>query len=81
MLRPILEEAYALRAHGRYGGRPRRGRLARNLNDFRRLVQTLTQRAVCVEVVTEHLVSTGEELADGCPMLSVVGVFLNSNGR
>jgi hypothetical protein len=33
-------------------------RLARNLDDLRRIVQTLTQRAVCVEFVKEHLVFT-----------------------
>lgn len=33
-------------------------RLARNLDDLRRLVQGLTQRSVCIEFVKEHLTGT-----------------------
>ena len=33
-------------------------RLARNLDDLRRIVQTLTQRGVCVDFIKEHLVFT-----------------------
>ncbi|HAG8264458.1 TPA: recombinase family protein [Escherichia coli] len=35
-------------------------RLARNLDDLRRIVQTLTQRGVHIEFVKEHLSFTGE---------------------
>jgi DNA invertase Pin-like site-specific DNA recombinase len=50
-------------------------RLARNLDDLRRIVQTLTQRAVCVEFVKEHLVFTGEDSPMATLMLSVMGAF------
>ncbi|MGS0325517.1 recombinase family protein, partial [Escherichia coli] len=43
-------------------------RLARNLDDLRRLVQGLTQRSVCIEFVKEHLTFTGEEA-----LLQIVG--------
>ncbi len=36
-------------------------RLARNLDDLRRIVQTLTQRGVHIEFVKEHLSFTGED--------------------
>ena len=36
-------------------------RLARNLDDLRRIVQTLTGRGVCIEFVKEHLSFTGED--------------------
>ena len=35
-------------------------RLARNLDDLRRIVQSLTKRGVRIEFVKEHLVFTGE---------------------
>jgi len=35
-------------------------RLARNLNDLRRIVQTLTDKGVRIEFVKEHLAFTGE---------------------
>lgn len=37
------------------------GRLARNLDDLRSLVQTLTRKGVCVEFVKGSLVFTGED--------------------
>ncbi|HEH1654508.1 TPA: recombinase family protein, partial [Klebsiella pneumoniae] len=36
-------------------------RLARNLDDLRRLVQGLTQRGVRIEFLKEHLTFTGED--------------------
>ncbi len=36
-------------------------RLARNLDDLRRVVQTLTSRGVRIEFVKEHLSFTGED--------------------
>jgi len=40
-------------------------RLARNLDDLRRLVQGLTKRGVRIEFVKEHLTFTGEDSPDG----------------
>ncbi|MDU9615477.1 recombinase family protein, partial [Escherichia coli] len=46
-------------------------RLARNLDDLRRIVQTLTQRGVHIEFVKEHLSFTGEDSPMANLMLSV----------
>ena len=50
-------------------------RLARNLDDLRRLVQTLTKRGVRIEFAKEHLVFTGEGSPMANLMLSVMGAF------
>jgi DNA invertase Pin-like site-specific DNA recombinase len=50
-------------------------RLARNLDDLRRIVQSLTQRGVRVEFVKEHLVFTGDDSPMANLMLSVMGAF------
>ena len=50
-------------------------RLARNLDDLRRLVQKLTQRGVRIEFVKENLVFTGEDSPMATLMLSVMGAF------
>ena len=50
-------------------------RLARNLDDLRRIVQTLTQRGVHVEFVKEYLSFTGEDSPVANLMLSVMGAF------
>jgi DNA invertase Pin-like site-specific DNA recombinase len=50
-------------------------RLARNLDDLCRIVQTLTRRGVRVEFVKEHLVFTGEDSPMANLMLSVMGAF------
>lgn len=50
-------------------------RLARNLDDLRRLVQQLTQRNVRIEFVKEHLTFTGEDSPIANLMLSVMGAF------
>ena len=50
-------------------------RLARNLDDLRRLVQSLTQRGVRIEFVKEHLIFTGEDSPMANLMLSVMGAF------
>jgi len=39
----------------------RMDRLARNLDDLRRTVQTLTKRGVRIDFVEEHLTFTGED--------------------
>ncbi len=50
-------------------------RLARNLDDLRRLVQTLTGRGVRVEFVKEGLAFTGDDSPMAHLMLSVMGAF------
>jgi DNA invertase Pin-like site-specific DNA recombinase len=50
-------------------------RLARNLDDLRRIVHTLTERGVRIEFVKEHLVFTGEDSPMANLMLSVMGAF------
>jgi len=50
-------------------------RLARNLDDLRRLVQKLTKRGVCIEFVKEGLTFTGEDSPMANLMLSVMGAF------
>jgi DNA invertase Pin-like site-specific DNA recombinase len=50
-------------------------RLARNLDDLRRIVQNLTQRGVHIEFVKEHLIFTGEDSPMANLMLSVMGAF------
>ncbi len=50
-------------------------RLARNLDDLRSIVQTLTQRGVCIEFVKESLKFSGEDSPMAILMLSVMGAF------
>lgn len=50
-------------------------RLARNLDDLRRLVRTLTGKGVRVEFVKEHLTFTGEDSPMANLLLSVMGAF------
>lgn len=50
-------------------------RLARNLDDLRRLVQKLTKCGVRIEFVKESLVFTGEDSPVANLMLSVMGAF------
>jgi DNA invertase Pin-like site-specific DNA recombinase len=50
-------------------------RLARNLDDLRRIVQTLAGRGVRMEFVKEHLSFTGEDSPTASLMLSVMGAF------
>ena len=50
-------------------------RLARNLDDLRRVVQGLTRRGVRIEFLKEHLVFTGEDSPMANLMLSVMGAF------
>ena len=50
-------------------------RLARNLDDLRALVQSLTRKGVRVEFVKESLVFTGEDSPMANLMLSVMGAF------
>ncbi len=50
-------------------------RLARNLDDLRRLVQLLTRRGVRITFLKEHLTFTGEDTPMAQLMLSVMGAF------
>lgn len=50
-------------------------RLARNLDDLRRLVQCLTRRGVRVEFVKESLTFTGDDSPMATLLLSVMGAF------
>ncbi len=50
-------------------------RLARNLDDLRRIVQTLTKRKVRIEFAKESLTFTGEDSPMANFMLSVMGAF------
>jgi DNA invertase Pin-like site-specific DNA recombinase len=50
-------------------------RLARNLDDLRRIVQTLTGKGVRIEFVKERLAFTGEDSPMAGLMLSVMGAF------
>jgi DNA invertase Pin-like site-specific DNA recombinase len=50
-------------------------RLARNLDDLRRIVQQLTKRGIKIEFVKENLTFTGEESPMANLMLSVMGAF------
>jgi len=50
-------------------------RLARNLDDLRRLVQLLTGRGIRVEFIKEQLTFTGEDSPMATLLLSVMGAF------
>ena len=50
-------------------------RLARNLDDLRKLVQTLTKRGIRIEFIKENLTFTNEESPIAKLMLSVMGAF------
>src|SRR3954462_14529671 len=50
-------------------------RLARNLDDLRRIVHTLTGKGVRIEFVHEHLSFTGEDSPMASLLLSVMGAF------
>ncbi len=50
-------------------------RLARNLDDLRALVRTLTGRGVRVQFAKEQLTFTGEDTAMATLLLSVMGAF------
>lgn len=50
-------------------------RLARNLDDLRRLVQQLTKRGIRIEFVKESLAFTGEDSPMAHLLLSVMGAF------
>jgi DNA invertase Pin-like site-specific DNA recombinase len=50
-------------------------RLARNLDDLRRIVCELTATGVCVQFIKEQLIFTGEDTVMANLLLSVTGAF------
>ena len=50
-------------------------RLARNLDDLRTLVKTLTQKGVAVQFIKENLTFSGDDTPMANLMLSVMGAF------
>jgi DNA invertase Pin-like site-specific DNA recombinase len=50
-------------------------RLARNLEDLRRIVRDLTAKGVRVQFLTEQLTFTGDDTAMARLLLSVMGAF------
>jgi DNA invertase Pin-like site-specific DNA recombinase len=50
-------------------------RLARNLDDLRRLVKTLTVKGICVEFSKEHLTFSGSDSPMANLLLSMMGAF------
>jgi DNA invertase Pin-like site-specific DNA recombinase len=73
--RPALEEMLAFVRDGDTVIVHSMDRLARNLDDLRRLVRTLTGKGVAVEFVKEHLAFTGEDSPMATLLLSVMGAF------
>jgi DNA invertase Pin-like site-specific DNA recombinase len=73
--RPALEELCAFVRHGDTVIVHSMDRLARNLDDLRRIVQGLTRRGVRIEFVKEGLAFTGEDSPIATLMLSVMGAF------
>ena len=49
--------------------------LARNLDDLRRIVRSLTDNGICIKLVTENLTFTGEDSPMANLLLSVMGAF------
>nr|WP_242474099.1 recombinase family protein [Tomitella biformata] len=73
--RPVLEQMLGFVRDGDVVITHSMDRLARNLDDLRRLVKTLTDKGVRVEFVKESLTFTGEDSPMAMMMLSVMGAF------
>lgn len=73
--RPQLEAMFGIVREGDTVVVHSMDRLARNLDDLRRLVQKLTKRGVRIEFLKESLVFTGEDSPMANLMLSVMGAF------
>lgn len=73
--RPQLKEALAYLREGDTLMVHSMDRLARNLDDLRRIVRELTGRGVAVQFVKEGLTFTGEESPMATLLLSVMGAF------
>jgi len=74
-LRPQLEALFTFVRDGDTVVVHSMDRLARNLDDLRRIVQTLTGRGVRIEFVKESLTFTGDDSPMATLMLSVMGAF------
>lgn len=75
VIRPALESLIGFVRQGDIVVVHSMDRLARNLDDLRRIVQGLTGRGVRVEFVKEGLTFTGEDSPMAGLMLSVMGAF------
>ena len=73
--RPALEDLMGYAREGDTVVVHSMDRLARNLDDLRQIVQTLTRKGVAIEFVKEHLRFTGEDSPMANLMLSVMGAF------
>jgi DNA invertase Pin-like site-specific DNA recombinase len=73
--RPQLERALEFLREGDVLVVHSMDRLARNLDDLRRIVLTLTKRGISVQFMKESLTFTGEENALAQLLLSVMGAF------
>ena len=73
--RPALTEMLAYVREGDTVRVASLDRLARNLDDLRRLVETLTSKGVRVEFIKESLTFTGEDSSMSKLLLSVMGAF------
>ena len=73
--RPELEALLAFAREGDTVVVHSMDRLARNLDDLRRLVQMLTKRGIRIEFVKEGLHFTGEDSPMANLLLSVMGAF------
>jgi DNA invertase Pin-like site-specific DNA recombinase len=73
--RPQLERALEFLREGDVLVVHSMDRLARNLDDLRRIVLTLTKRGVSVQFMKESLTFTGEANAMAQLLLSVMGAF------
>src|ERR1700756_3642398 len=75
MKRPQLEAALQYLREGDVLVVHSMDRLARNLDDLRRVVTDLTGRGIVIEFVKERLTFTGEDSAMSKLLLSVMGAF------
>jgi DNA invertase Pin-like site-specific DNA recombinase len=73
--RPAFEELSAFVRHGDTVVVHSMDRLARNLDDLRRIVQGFTKRGIRIEFLKEALSFTGEDSPMATLMLSVMGAF------
>lgn len=73
--RPALEDLRAFVRDGDTVIVHSMDRLARNLDDLGRIVQSMTKRGIRIEFVKEGLVFTGEDSPMANLMLSVMGAF------
>jgi DNA invertase Pin-like site-specific DNA recombinase len=73
--RPALEDLLDYAREGDTVVAHSMDRLARNLDDLRRLVKLLTSRGIRVEFIKENLVFTGEDSPMANLLLSVMGAF------